>query len=242
MGRVDPRVSKFVLVYSLAHAIVNVLWLTRRWGRRKGMQLGAIGVGLPALAEVWFSSIDKILRHRMEPRIFGVPLGIPLLLFNVISGSFVATEPVLHRFPLDERSKKTLLAPATALVATSLDLVMDCYGLDEGLWEWNLDGPYAAEIEGPNGRSGIPLLNYFGWIFLAVVIVLLYQHLTRDGEAADDEQPVGQSGVERVSVVMLLPYYLVCAIWAIRKRKPKYLLYSVLFPAVLISALRDIRE
>jgi len=39
---------------------------------------------------------------------------------------------------------------------TSLDLVMDRFGLDERLWERNLDGPYAAEIEGTNDRNGTP--------------------------------------------------------------------------------------
>ena len=238
MEKVDPKISKSVLAYTLAHTVINVLWLTRRWGWRNGAQLSSIGVGLPALAEVWFSSIDKILRHRMEPRIFGVPLGIPLLLFNVIFGSLAATEPVLARLRLDEAQRETLLAPTTALVATSLDLVMDCYGLDEGLWEWNLDGPYASEIEGPNGRNGIPLLNYFGWVFLAVVVVLLFQYVTSDEEVASDEQPRRQPGVERLSVVMLLPYYLVSVVWAIKKRKLRYLLYSAIFPTMLTAALK----
>jgi len=240
MGNVDPKISKSILVYTLAHTIVNVLWLTRRWGWSNGAQVGAIGVGLPALAEVWFSSIDKILRHRMEPRILGVPLAIPLLLFNVIFGSVAVTEPVLSRLRSDEVQKETLLAPTTALVATSLDLVMDCYGLDEGLWEWNLDGPYAAELEGANGRNGIPLLNYFGWVFLAVVIVLLYQYVTSGKEVANDEQPRRKPGVERLAIVMLLPYYLVSAVWAIKKRRPRYLLYSMIFPTALIAALRNI--
>src|SRR5829696_4285910 len=212
MENVDPKLSKSILAYCLAHSVVNALWITRRWGRGNAARLAAIGVGLPALAEVWFASIDKILRHRMEPRILGVPLAIPLLLFNVITGSVAATEPVLARLRLDEGQKETLLAPTTAMVATSLDLVMDCYGLDEGLWEWNLDGPYAAEKEGANGRKGIPLLNFFGWVFLAVVVVLLYQYVTSDEEVANDEQPRRRPNVERLSVVMLLPYYLVSVI------------------------------
>src|SRR3712207_8636075 len=35
-------------------------------------------------------------------------------------------------------------------------------GLDVGLWEWSGDGPYASEVEGPNGNRGVPLLNYAG--------------------------------------------------------------------------------
>ena len=61
---------------------------------------------------------------------------------------------------------------------------MDCYGLDQGLWEWNLDGPYATEIEGANGRKGIPLLSFFGWVVLVEVVVFLCQSLTQPQEVA----------------------------------------------------------
>src|SRR3712207_2730422 len=91
---------------------------------------------------------------------------------------------------------------------TSLDLAMDRFGLDARLWERNLDGPYAAEIEGANGRNGTPLLNFFGWIFLVAVVVFLCQSLTQTQEAENDMQPRRQSGMERLSVVMLPPYYL----------------------------------
>jgi hypothetical protein len=70
----------------------------------------------------------------------------------------------------------------------------------------NLDGSYAAEIEGANDRNGIPLLNFFGWIFLVAVVVLLYQHLTRTEEVEDNQQPRRQPGVERLTVVILLHY------------------------------------
>jgi uncharacterized membrane protein len=120
---------------------------------------------------------------------------------------------------------------------TSLDLVIDCFDLDQGPWEWNLDGPYAAEIEGANGRNGIPLLNFFGWIFLVAVVVLLHQSLTQTEEAENVQRPQRQPGVERLIVVMLFPYHLVSAIWAIKKRRPRYPLYSVVFPATLVAAL-----
>jgi hypothetical protein len=236
---VEPKLSKSILAYSLAHGVVNALWLARRWGWGNAARLGAIGVGLPALAEVWITSLDKIVHHRMEPRVLGVPLAVPLLWFNVIFGSAAATEPALAKLRLDERKQQDLFAPTTALVATSLDLVMDCFGLDQGLWEWNLDGPYAAEIKGANGRSGIPLLNFFGWIFLVTVVVLLYQSLTRTEEVNNDQRPRRRPSVEQFAVVMLLPYYVVSAIWAIKKRKPKYLLYSLVFPATILPALRN---
>lgn len=230
--------SKAVLAYSVAHGIVNFAWLAKRWGWARAAKSGAVGVGLPAVAEVWITSIDKLLRHRMEPQVLGVPLAIPLLWFNVIFSSVTITEAALSRLRLDEDSKRVLLAPATALTATSLDLVMDCFGLDRGLWEWSIDGPYAKEIEGANGRRGIPLLNYLGWLFLVGAIVLIHQSFARRGDAEDEQEPSRQTSIERLSLLALIPYYLVSLVWAIRNRKPKYLLYSAMFPIVLLAALR----
>jgi len=45
---------------------------------------------------------------------------------------------------------------------TSLDLLLDSAGLDLELWQWSGDGSYAAEVEGPNGKRGVPLLNFAG--------------------------------------------------------------------------------
>lgn len=230
--------SKAVLAYSVAHGVVNFAWLAERCGWARAARSGAVGVGLPAVAEVWITSLDKLLRHRMEPQVLGVPLAIPLLWFNVIFSSFTVTEAALSRLRLDEESKRVLLAPATALTATSLDLVMDCFGLDRGLWEWNLDGPYATEIEGANGRHGIPLLNFFGWLFLVGIIVLIYQSFTRRKGAEGEQEPRRQTGIERLSLLALIPYYIVSVYWAIRNRKPKYLLYSAMFPIALLAALR----
>ncbi len=234
---VGSRVSKIVLVYSIAHGVINVAWLVKRWGWANAARLGAVGVGLPALAEVWITSIDKILRHRMEPRILGVPLAIPLLWFNLTFSSIAATESALKRLHLHEQKDRNLLAPTTALTATSLDLVMDCLGLDRGLWAWNLDGLYATEIEGANGRHGIPLLNFFGWVFLVWAVALTYQSLTQRESAESDQPPPNQVGIERTTIAALIPYYLVSAIWAIKTRKLRFLLYSAIFPATLLAAL-----
>lgn len=200
----------------VAHGVVNFAWLAERWGWTNAARSGAVGIGLPALAEVWITSLDKLLRHRMEPQILGVPLAIPLLWFNVIFSSITVTEAALSRLRLDEGSKRILLAPATALTATSLDLVMGCFGIDRGLWEWNIDGPYATDIKGANGRHGIPLLNFLGWLFLVGVIVLIHQSFTRRDATEDRQEPRRQTNVERLSLVTLIPYYLVSVIWTSR--------------------------
>ena len=73
---------------------------------------------------------------------------------NVGYGTFALMESLLNASGPRERSRA--LAPAAALAATSLDLLLDPAGLDLGLWQWSGDGPYAAEVEGPNGKRGAP--------------------------------------------------------------------------------------
>jgi hypothetical protein len=230
MADADPRLSKSILTYSVAHGVVNVTWLVESRGWRGAAPLVAIGAGLPALAEVWITSLDRILNHRMRPRLLGVPLAVPLLWLNIIFGTVAAVEPLVRRHGGEGSS--SLLAPVTSATATSLDLIMDCFGLDEGLWEWNLDGPYAAQLEGTNGRTGIPLLNFFGWLFLVATIVFLYQSLGRNREADADGEVI-----RSVSAVMLIPYYATSAVWAVRHRRLRYLVYSSLFPVTMIAAL-----
>ena len=55
-----------------------------------------------------------------------------------------------------ERRRRRL---RTAPLTTGLALNLDPYCFDRALWEWRDGGPYAAEVAGPNGQSGILLAN-----------------------------------------------------------------------------------
>ncbi len=87
----------------------------------------------------------------------------------------------------------------------SLDLILDPAGLDIGLWGWNADGAYSAEIEGPNGRGGVPLVNYLGWIPLVGGVIYVY------GLARGHEDEEG----ELLPAALLLPLYLTGVGWAL---------------------------
>jgi hypothetical protein len=132
------------------------------------------------------------------------------------------------------------LAPAAALAATSLDLLLDPFGLDLGLWEWSSDGPYASEVKGPNGKRGVPLLNFVGWIALTTSVTLAYQRLESRQNAADTYDPgnTGGPGSQRAAALLLLSYYLPAAAWALMQGKRKYLLYSAPFATTLWAALK----
>jgi hypothetical protein len=112
--------------------------------------------------------------------------------------------------------------------------------LNLGLWEWSGDGPYAAEVEGPNGKRGILLLNFAGWIGSTASVALAYQRLGRDDGAARRLRPGGTGSPERgrSAALLLLCYYLPAAVWALKRRRRKYLLYSAPFSVALWVALK----
>lgn len=224
----DPRLSEILVGSAASGAALNLFVSIRDRGPRNALTLLALGIGLPAMGEILATGPLKLLRHRTRPRVAGVPLGISLGWYCAISGSLTVAERVLARFPFSERHWRVARPLGAALVGTSLDLVLDPFGLDVGLWEWRSDGLYAADVEGANGRSGVPVVNYLGWMALVSGVVHIYERLFGD---------YGSSGGSRIPALLLAPYYLVAVGWAIKNRKPRYLLYSVAFPAALYAAL-----
>ncbi len=230
MEDVDPRVSKAVLTVGALSATLNLADSVRTRGPLRAATFFALSTGTAAFGEALITGPFGLLRHRTKPRIRGVPVAILLLWYNVIYGVNAATARTLSRLPLTPDQRHEALPLGTSLAATSLDLAMDPFGLDAGLWEWKVDGAYAAEVRGANGQSGVPVLNYFGWLVLVMGVALGYVRLF----------PNVRPG-SRLPALLLLPYYLVPAAWAIRRRKPRYLLYSAPFALALYLSLNEER-
>ena len=226
MSGVDPRLSGALTAHASAVASLSVAQSLRTRGLRRTLLFAALGGAIPLLGELGAIHVLGLLRHRVRPQIGGVPLAIALGWYNVGYNVFAVTEHLLTRAGERER----LAAPVAALAATDLDLLLDVCGLDLGLWEWRDGGPYAPEVEGPNGRRGIPVLNFAGWIGLVSSLTLAYLRL-----APDAPRPAGGRG----PALLLLSYYLPAAAWAMRRRRRKYLIYSAPFLAALLAALRD---
>ncbi len=172
-----------------------------------------LGHGILLLGEYSAVNVLKVLRHHIEPQVKGVPLAIALNLYNVGYGTFAMREYV-NRTQLDKGNRSRTLWLGTALVATSLDLLVAPFGLKIGLWEWSSDGAYATEIEGPNAKHGVPLLNFAGWLGLIAAVTLAYQGFDLDGNGADYVRPAaaGSPEAERIAALLLLPYYLPAAV------------------------------
>ncbi len=228
MNNADPRLSRLILAHAIPSATLNLVDSVRTRGLRRAIVLLVLAVGLPTVGELLATGPLKLLRHCTRPRIAGVPLGVLLGWYCVINGSLTVAERVLARLPMREGRQQASLPITAALVGTSLDLVLDPGGLDVGLWEWRSGGLYAAYVEGSNGRRGVPLVNYLGWISLVSSVVYVYERFSGDGDQATGS---------RVPGLLLLPYYLVAVAWAARERRFRYVLYSALFPVALYAAL-----
>jgi uncharacterized membrane protein len=237
VSQLDPRLSKVVTAHSSIVAVLNVIHSLRTRGLRRTL-LGALGNAIPILGELLAIHVLKVIRHHIQPQISDVPLAIALGWYNVGYGTLAIVNGAFNAGDKPRATKS--LIPTVALVATSLDLLLDPFGLDVGLWEWSEDGPYAPEVKGPNGKRGIPMLNFAGWIALTSGVMLAYQHLRTRGDATEaaESEIGGVPGAEQSAALLLLSYYLPAAVWAMKQGRRKYLLYSAPFAATLCAALK----
>lgn len=226
MEDVDPKLSKLILAHAATGAALNMVSSVRTRGLRRSAAFLALAVGLPAIGEWLATGPLGLLRHRTRPKVAGVPVNVLLGWYCAIHGSYAVARRVLASSPLTGPSRKKALPVTAALVGTSLDLILDPAGLDAGLWEWGGDGAYAREISGANGRAGVPLINYLGWLSLVSGVVACY------GRAFDDPEPSG-----RLPALLLLPLYLAPAAWAVRR--PRYLISSLPFAVATLVALSN---
>jgi uncharacterized membrane protein len=213
-----------VTVVALLAALAGLHAATVR-GVREAEQFAAVGLGVGAAGEYLATSVVRGVRHHTRPKLGAVPLVGVLSWYAITYAAFDAVEGCLGA-----RGGRWARILGTALVATSLDLLLDVFGLARGFWEWRQDGPYAREITGPNGRLGIPVANFVAWPLMTGGTVAVYLRLTGQ---TPPEGRVGLAGL------VLLAYYLPAAMWASRRGRRRYLVSSLLAPlAVLWGALR----
>ena len=221
-------------------AALNVIHSLRTRGLRRTLLFAALGNAIPILGELLTVRVLKMLHHHVRPQVKGVPLAIALGWYNVGYGTLAMMNGAIYDSADPQGRNSLALAPATALAATNLDLLLDPLGLELGLWEWSEDGPYASEVKGPNGKRGVPLLNFAGWLALTTGVTLAYQRLQITGNVADvpDPEDSGGPSSERAAALLLLSYYLPAAVWALKRGRRKYLLYSAPFATTLCAALK----
>ena len=98
--------------------------------------------------------------------LFGIPVLIPIAWFGIIYMSINFCNYVTNvRFPF-ENSINYYFIILTAIFVMLLDLVLDPLAVDEKRWNWELPGIY----------YGIPILNFFGWLLVPLLILLIFQY------------------------------------------------------------------
>jgi hypothetical protein len=231
-GPIAPWLNAAALLGSIANAALALRHSLRVRGGRDTAIFAALGIGLPTLGEWYAINIDRGVRHHAAPQVLGMPVHAAVAWWTIASATHALTEELLGRHGASAAVRRWATPTGCALIATSLDLVLDPYGLANGFWEWRDDGSYAREITGANGRSGIPTENYVAWLGLVGGVTALYGLLT--GRSAPRTTEPAST---RDAASILLSYYLPAALWALKERRPRYLLNSALFPVALACAL-----
>jgi len=234
--------------YTTTVGLVGIFALTvasslKTRGLRRTLLFVSLGMGLPALGEYYSINKERLVRHHLQPKVKGLPLGIACGWYIVGYNTFAMLESLALQLGIPEASRRVLLPIATGLTATSLDLVTDVSLLEQGYWEWSTNGEYAADVTGPNGKHGIPAKNYAGWLILMTMVSLLYLLLSDERQAEPDRGDAAANvSAGRQAAMLLLPAYLSSLQWELRQRRFTYLLYAALFPVVQVLALRGISK
>ena len=100
--------------------------------------------------------------------LFGIPVLIPIAWFGIIYMCINFCSYVTNvRFPF-ENSINYFFIILTAIFVMLLDLVLDPLAVDEKRWNWELPGIY----------YGIPILNFFGWLLVPLLILFIFQYFS----------------------------------------------------------------
>ena len=99
--------------------------------------------------------------------VYGVPLLIPIAWFGIIYMCMNFCYYITNiNFPF-ESSFNHYFIILTAILVVFLDFVLDPIAVDEKRWEWDSPGIY----------YGVPILNFFGWLIVPVVVLFLFEQL-----------------------------------------------------------------
>ncbi len=237
--QLDSRASQRTTIGITTAFIMTAIASLRTRGLRRTLLFVALGIGLPVTFEYYSINNRHILRHHLQPQFKGVPIGIALAWYAVGYNTFTMVESLMGQLQIPAALRRLLLPIGTAVTATSLDLLADVAFLDQGYWEWEEDGSYAHEVVGANGKRGIPAVNYTGWLALTSGVPGAF--LALGGGTGEEKQSTWSARAGRVAALFLLPSYLMSVGWELSHGRYKYILYSALFPVVLILDLLGLR-
>ena len=159
---------------------------------RAALEMGALaayGFALEAVAIAVFAS------HRYDASWRVAPLGVPLAVAVVWAAVITSAMAVAGRH---EGASRGWRAVTAALVAITLDLMIEPVAMRAGLWRWTPPGPWL----------GVPVGNFVGW----GVIVGAYAY---GAERWAGTGPIALQAARRISLAAacILALVLVGAVW-----------------------------
>ena len=114
----------------------------------------------------------------LGPQVLGVPLIVILVWDIYVYSAYMIVSHIVNI----RLTKKTsllrklwvsaIVAVLTGLATTAHDLIIDPIAVTKGWWVWHTPGLYFPEFMG-----GVPLSNFFGWIFLSALAVFVFKVL-----------------------------------------------------------------
>ena len=190
-----------LILASLVFTVLGLAHATYALGWRRALTFFALCTVVSGMLEQIAISTSDIGSYRytdvLGPKIGDVPIIIPISWFMMIYPAYtIANLLVDGRSVTTARSWLHLLwlSFVTAMVETAWDLSLDPFMTGKmNAWVWKPPGAY----------FGIPIQNYFGWVQVTLIVMLLY----RWSERRIPLQPLGPLSF-RLAMVPLAVYAL----------------------------------
>ena len=162
------------LVSTLLIALPSLIALWRYLGPRRAvlslLSLGAFGYAIETTGVVTgFPYGTFYYGDALGPKVAGlVPYLLPLSWVPLVLGAVASTAPTLPENKNVSR-RRVLWGLSAAVLLTLVDGVLDPGAVSLGFWVWPEGGPY----------YGVPVSNYFGWLFSSSVAAAILLVLGR---------------------------------------------------------------
>jgi uncharacterized membrane protein len=139
-------------------------------GRRAAVLLLVIAGAIGLLAETvgvhtGFPFGDYAYTGRLGPRLFGVPLIVPLAWTMLAYPCLLLGRRLAARIGCGRRVFTVITTLTGAIALAGWDLYLDPQMVAQGNWSWLRPGPSLP------GVPGVPLTNYAGWLLVSLVMI-----------------------------------------------------------------------
>ena len=156
--------------------LLSFLWIERDYGWRRATASGLlimVGAGAAEMvgARTGYPFGEYEYTERLGWRLFHLmPWIIPVCwLIVVISAYAVCSAMIASRHRVHSSDKQLLLILLTSMVVTFVDFNLEPVAVNiKHYWMW---------LESDRAYYGVPRLNFFGWLFVSLVLVSALSHL-----------------------------------------------------------------